>query len=170
MLTDRRKVELCLIAAMLFRAASIAFERDTSNGEAPMPADNARCIELLRRAALEPIELERDPERQAKLVRRVQRVTTQALAPYEDRPLVTVFSVLLYWIVEETQAGRIEMVEGSPGAEAIESLIGMLTGEHPDLMARVERSATRQVPRFRTHLARLGYFADAIAPSHEVVA
>ena len=164
-LSARRRVELAMVSAMLYRCAAIAFARDADTREGQqMPPDNARCLDLLRIAAHEPIA-DPDPVVSARLARRADRASRDALAPYEQRPMAVVFSLVLYWLDSELRTGRLELIEGSPAAEAIQSLIDMLSGEHPDLMAAVERSARKQVPRFRAHLARLGYFTDTIERS-----
>lgn len=152
-LTDRQRVELALPAAMLYRVFATCVARAEDHpDDAEMELDR-QVLHWLAQAAVEPL----DPARDEKQARRVSRLQRDALAPLEDRPVMTVFLVVLYWLQEQLETGVLTLIEGSAFDRAVTLILENLE-RFPDEMAGTERSARKGARRLGDWLRERGYY------------
>jgi hypothetical protein len=152
-ISDRRRVELALPAVMLQRVACILLERGVD--------DNDQCLDLINSACGEPFEGLCASSR-AKLENRVMVLQRQLLAPYENRPVVLVFHMLVLWLNAMLDDGTLTLVEGSAFAGATDDLIARVV-KHDDLIDATARSARKNAQKLRRAVEMQGYYAGRSA-------
>lgn len=121
--------------------------------------ETMRCIDLLRRAEVEPFAMSVVPyAKQQSLLRRSERVYIEASASYSGDGLsVGKFGlVAYYWMRALVDSGYMYWRDDSAFQQAMELLLPCLV-PHAEIEA-VDLSAQRQAPKLHRHLQRLGYF------------
>ncbi len=160
-LSDARRVELALPAALLYRVFSTCVARVSDN---PPPTDEELAndklvLHWLATAAAEPL-VGVDPRKAASLARRISRLQAEILMPYEDRPIMTVFLVVLRWLQGMLEHGVLVLVEGSAFDRAATEILANLE-RFPDLMEGVDKSASKNARRIAEYLQDRGFYRSA---------
>ena len=149
-LSDRRRVELALPANLLHRMVTQCI------GEGIRTEDDREIIAQFQRSALAALDgLNR---REAfRVVRRVERAADLVMSELRGHAHATAFLALVLWIRDMLADGTLELIEGSDFDTAIEAVIATLT-EAPDVVAAVDRSATKAASRIASKLDAAGYY------------
>lgn len=155
-LSDRRRVELALPAAMLFRVFSSCVDVAAMSAEPGQLTGDRMVLDLLTSAAVEPLD-GLAPKEANKLAKRITRLQRDLLMDFEDRPVMVVFLVILFWLKGLLDSEHINLIEGSTFDRAVAVLIPELE-RHEDLWLSVEKSALRNARRISNELTRLGYY------------
>ncbi len=104
-LTDRRRIEVALPAVLLQRVARVMLEQAKK-------IEHAECLERLDRACEEPFaDLPR--VRANKLRRRVMTLQAELFREYEERPVITVFLMVVIWLRDMLADGTLVLIEAS---------------------------------------------------------
>ncbi|WP_417843002.1 hypothetical protein [Thalassospira sp.] len=148
-LSDRRRIELALPAEMLDPVVRVMLERGKN-------AEDDKCLDLVKAAIREPFEGV-DPAKRAKLQRRVTALRVELLAPYEGRPIVLTFQMLIIWLRDMIEDGTLDLVEGSAFALATDDLIARVI-QHEDLVLKTQKSAIKNAHKLRRNLEIRGYY------------
>ena len=154
--TDRQRVEQALPAAMLFRVFSKCVTTQAENPEAGEMEFDKQVLDWLRAAALEPFNGMQHEDR-VKLTRRAARIELEALKPYEERPVMTVFLVILFWLKDLLDRNVLVMIADSNFDKAVSALLPELE-KHAELWESVQRSAGKNAVWFREALEKAGYY------------
>jgi hypothetical protein len=149
-LSDRRRIELALPAEMLDPVVRVMLERGKN-------AEDDKCLDLVKAAIQEPFEGV-DPAKRAKLQRRVTALRIELLAPYEKRPVVMVFQMLIIWLRDMIEDGTLDLVDGSAFALATDDLIARVI-QHEDLVLKTQKSAIKNARKLRRKLEMRGYYS-----------
>ena len=144
-------MELALPAALLYRVYATCVDR------ADASENDIHVLACLRTAAIEPLT-GLAPDKARKVSERVMRVQRRLMEPYEDRPVMVAFLVVLYWLKGLLDDGRLALIEGSKFDEAVSLLLASLS-EHDQLWNDVEKTAIKNARRFGERLVAEGYYA-----------
>lgn len=155
-LSDKRRVELALPAALLHRIFAACIEHSKGSAEGEEFEYDREVITALRVAAIEPLE-GLDPRRQRKLAVRVTRMQAQILDPFEDRPIMVCFLFVLYWLKGLLDDGTLVLIDGSPFEQAVSALIPELS-KHEDLWEAMEKSAVKNARKLTQALRGEGFY------------
>lgn len=154
-LSDRRRVELALPANLMHRMVTQCVEA------AARTEDDREVIDLLRQAAHEPMDGLDDAGRQ-RIMRRVDRLASAVMGELVGGARAKAFLALTLWLKGLLDDGTLVLVEGSAFDLAMEAILATMRDE-PDVMAAVDRSATRAAARISERLRREGYY-PALSP------
>lgn len=153
-------MEAALPAVLLYRAYSVVTEHAGSAGER-----DKELLAWLWRAAQEPVEgMEIQDKR--RLCRRIDRVQAEVMRPYERRPVMLVFLMVLGWLSSLLSSGRLVLYSGSEFDKAVSVLIPALE-EHADLWEDMGRSAGKNSYKLGSVLEGMGYYKPEPAWSKE---
>lgn len=159
-LSDRRRIELALPASLMARiVATLAGHPETD--KAVIAAIGREC-DLAQMAPLQDLH----PERQRALQQRLLRARIAALGWMENRSIATAYVAVVRWIQAVTEAGILVPAEDAPFLAACEALLQAIQ-ERPqnlDLLADVDRSATRAARQIHLALRNQGYYCDVENP------
>jgi len=153
-LSDRCRIELALPAEMLDPVVRVLLKRGIN-------ADDDKCLDLIKSAIQEPFAGV-DPVKRAKLQRRVTALRLELLAPYEKRPIVLVFQMLVMWLRDMLEDGTLDLVDGSDFALAMDDLIARVI-QHEELIVKTQKSAIKNARKLRRLLEKRGYYAGRSA-------
>lgn len=148
-LSDRMRVEMVLPARFLHRCMTIA----RANKE------DEKLGEFLTLTCLEALQGLTQEDGHA-IIRRIERVQTEVLKPFLDRPVMLVFLVVMYWLQDVLEREILVLTPGSPADQAITGILANLE-DHAKLWDDMERSAKRNAVKLGEHLNRLGYYVQA---------
>ena len=156
MQTDRQRIEASLPAALLYRVFSRCIAADEDHPDKTEKEYDKQVLEWLGKAAFESFD-GLAPDQKLKLMRRGERVLVQVLTVYENRPVMTVFLIVLFWLQDLLAREVLVMIEGSTFDRAVSALLPEL-GKHTELWESVQKSAGKNAIRFRESFERLGYY------------
>lgn len=152
--SDRHRCEYALPAVLMQRVARIILEPGTKEG-------HAECLEFLERACNEPfVDLPQDRAR--KLRRRVMTLQAELLLGYEDRPVITVFLMVVIWLREMLADGTLVLIEGSDFDLAATCLIAQIE-KHDDLVEGAYKSGEKNARKLASRLELRGYYQGRAA-------
>ena len=154
--SDKCRIEAALPAAMLYRCYDACAATAADRPDAGEMGHDRLVLKLLQAASLEPLA-GLDAAERRKLSKRVDRVQATAMLEYEDRPVMLVFLVVLFWLTEILDAERLTLVAGSSFDQAVEMLLPALEG-HADLWEKMSRSAGRNARKLGVVLNEMGYY------------
>jgi hypothetical protein len=161
-LSDRRRIELALGPSCLVRIVSL-IAKDPE-------ADRAVLDPIARAftdAALAPLGTW-GLDRGRVLINRLYRVRAGLLREFEDRTVAVAYVAVARWLQRLTTAG-ILVLEDGPFVEAYARLLAEIEHrpENLQLLADVDRSATKAARRMHRWLRQQGYFTDHPDPFQE---
>ena len=165
-LSDRRRVELALPPAMLARiCATLATHPETPK---EMIADIKREFDT---AQLMPF-VDMHSSRQKALLLRTLQARAAALDWMENRTIATAYVAVVRWLQGVTEAGILSIAEDAPFLGAAERLLAEIQArpENVELLAEVDRSATKAARRIHEVLLGHGYYTDHANPFAEKAA
>lgn len=160
-LSDRRRVELALPAALLYRIFGTCIANAEESPENAETEYDREVIEALRIAAWEPLD-GIDRKKQAKLASRINRMQAEIMLPFEDRPIMVCFLFVLFWLKGLLDDGTLELIEGSPFDTAVSALIPELA-KHDDLWQAMEKSAAKNARKLTERLRAEGFYQAPVA-------
>lgn len=149
-LSDRRRVELALPAAVMHRVVSQCI----ADGE--RSDDDREVLALLREAASEPFDGLNGWER-PRLMRRVDRLSMEVMSELMGGARAKAFLALTLWLKGMLDDGILVLIEGSAFDQAMTAILATMQ-DAPDVMAAVDRSATKAAGRIASRLSGLGYY------------
>lgn len=153
-ISDRHRCEYALPAVLMQRVASVILEPGQKDG-------HAEVLSCLDRACEEPFS--GLPKAKAgKLRRRVMFLQGELLREYEDRPVITVFLMVVIWLRDALEDGTLSLVEGSDFDQAATVLIDRIQ-EHADLVDGAYNSGRKNAGKLAKSLERLGYYQGRAA-------
>ena len=155
-LSDRRRVELALPAALLYRIFAACMAHGAENPEIDESKFDEWVIGDLFKACHEPLDgltLKRKKE----LVKRIERIQSEILTPFEDRPIMVCFLYVLFWLKELLDDGTLVLIQDSPFDRAITALIPELESQ-ADLWDAMEKSARKQATKLTKILRSHGFY------------
>ncbi|SBW12679.1 conserved hypothetical protein [uncultured Alphaproteobacteria bacterium] len=152
-LSDRRRVELALPAAVMHRVVS------QSIAEGERSDDDREVLALLREAAAEPFDGLNAWER-PRLMRRVDRLSMEVMAELMGGARAKAFLALTLWLKGMLDDGTLALIEGSAFDRAMGGILATME-DAPEVMAAVDRSATKAAWRISRRLSGLGYYPAA---------
>lgn len=165
-LSDRRRVELALPPAMLARiCATLATHPETPR---KMIAELKREFDT---AQLMPF-IDMHSSRQKALLVRTLRARAAALDWMENRTIATAYVAVVRWLQAVTGAGILSIADDAPFLGAAERLLEEIQArpENVELLAEVDRSATKASRRIHEVLLEQGYYTDHANPFAESAA
>jgi hypothetical protein len=150
-LSDRRRVELALPAYM----ASVCLDRTFPEKSEAV----RRVLGLLDQAWGEALDAAPalDPGRRRQLSRRLSRLWDELVKPHEWDVLMKVWLMVLFWLRDLLEDGRLVLVAGSAFDQAMSEILPELE-RHGDLWDGTERSARKHARKLQQHLESLGYY------------
>lgn len=154
MLTDQRRVEFALPAALAFKVVTDGLVLAEGAGSAEREqAERLRA--LVNAACFEPLGgLGRAD--QAKIARRIGRAVDAALRFLDNPPTDKLGLVLFYLLEDLIERSALELLEGSTFAEAMALLLPAL--DHAFAEPAFAASARKQARRLAAHLGSLGLY------------
>ena len=148
-LTDRQRVELAIPARLMFDVLASAIE-DGSD----LQANDIR--RHLVAACAEPLEGLAGAAR-SKIIRRIERVTTEAGAPYYEKVTAAKMAMTVFYFVEALiDQGILELYADTPMAHVVQAFMALL-GES-FAQPTLDESAKKQGVEVLQALQRQGYY------------
>ncbi len=158
-LSARRRVELALPANLMHRMVTQCVSEDIRTD------DDRNAIACLQRAAMEPMQgLTRDEA--WRLACRVERAAGIVMDELRGHAHATAFLALTLWLKALLDDGVLELVKGSDFDQAMDAILATME-DAPDIMAQVDRSATKAARRIDERLRREGYYPRLLGVAAE---
>ena len=155
-LSDKRRVELALPAALLYRVFSRCVEVTSFKAIPGQLTGDRVVLDWLALAAIEPMS-DLDEKRARKLSARVSRLQRDLLLDFEGRPVMVAFLIVLFWLKGLLDTDRLVLVEGSVFDKAVSVLVPELA-KHDDLWMAMERTAIKNARKIADRLENEGYY------------
>ena len=153
-LSDRHRRELAIPAVLMQRVASVILEPGVKEG-------HAEVLECLARACDEPFS--GLPKAKAdKLRNRVMALQGELLREYEDRPVITVFLMVVIWLRDALDDGTLTLIEGSDFDQAATCLIDQIS-VYDDLVDGAYNSGRKNAIKLEQKLEMRGYYQGRAA-------
>lgn len=153
-MNDRQRVELSLAPAML---------RIALNGSIPKSERDAEYYQtndLLYEALQQPID-DLLPDHAVKIARRVTRFTDEYLGrKYNNQDPYMILIMIIQWLKERIDDGYINLIDGSPFAEACDNVLSTLYKDEERFNAAMDE-ATKNAEILQQDLNNNGYFRYA---------
>lgn len=150
-LSDKKRVELCLIPYMLWVISSSAQTETKSENE-----DLLAILDNLKHCCFEPLE---ECANKEKLKKRIKRMSDEVLVKnYKEKPLYLVLLTIILWIKQGLEKDVFVLVEGSQFDLALQKIIESLE-QHSTLFDKFYDQAMEETHDFTIHYAKaLHYF------------
>jgi hypothetical protein len=145
-LSDKKRVELCLIPYMLWVISSSAQAETKSENK-----DLLEILDNLKYCCFEPLEGCANKE---KLKKRIKRMSDEVLVKnYKAKPLYLVLLTIILWIKQSLDQDVFVLVEGSQFDLALQKIIESLE-QHPTLFDKFYDQAMEEIHDFTIHYTK----------------
>lgn len=153
-LSDRHRCEFAIPAVLMQRVAGVILEPGLKEG-------HAEVLECLGRACDEPFS-DMPKAKADKLRNRVMVLQGELLREYEDRPVITVFLMVVIWLRDALDDGTLTLIEGSDFDQAATCLIDRIS-EYGDLVDGAYNSGRKNAIKLAQKLELRGYYQGRAA-------
>ena len=153
-LSDRHRCEFAIPVVLMQRVASVILEPGQKEG-------HAEVLDCLARACDEPFS-DLPKAKADKLRNRVMSLQGELLREYEDRPVITVFLMVVIWLRDALDDGTLALIEGSDFDQAATCLIDRIS-EYSDLVDGAYNSGRKNAIKLAQKLELRGYYQGRAA-------